>query len=80
MPDDRKPFHKQLRAQFMGSILGAFGLVVGLAWNDAIKSFIDSIFPIGSGNLPAKFIYAAILTVFVGGIIYLLSVWFMKED
>jgi len=49
----------------IGYITAALGLVVGLAWNDAIKSLIDSLFPVGSGSIIAKFLYAAFITVVV---------------
>lgn len=45
-----------------GYILGAFGLVVGLAWNEAIKSLIEFWFPLNRGGIIAQFIYALILT------------------
>lgn len=54
-----------MRAQTVGYIATAFGLVAGLAWNDAIKAFIENIFPLGQGTMWAKFIYAVIITVFV---------------
>ncbi|OGD24234.1 hypothetical protein A2Z10_02950 [Candidatus Azambacteria bacterium RBG_16_47_10] len=54
-----------MRAQTVGYIATAFGLVAGLAWNDAIKAFIENIFPLGQGTMWAKFIYAVIITIFV---------------
>ena len=40
----------------------AFGLVAGLAWNDAIQKLIESI--IGSGDaIPSLFIYAIVVTI-----------------
>ncbi len=45
-----------------GYIVAAFGLIIGLAWNDAIKSLIDYIFP-QRDNVWAKFIYAGALTI-----------------
>jgi hypothetical protein len=43
----------------------AFGLIVGLAWNDAVKSLIDYWFPADENGLIAKFLYALILTLIV---------------
>ncbi|MEK9171243.1 MAG: DUF5654 family protein, partial [Patescibacteria group bacterium] len=40
---------KQVREKTTGYILAAFGLVAGLAWNDAIKSTIDRFFPLNQG-------------------------------
>jgi len=57
---------REARERTIGYILGALGLVAGLAWNDAIKAFIDSIYPAdGNGGITAKFIYAVVITVFV---------------
>ena len=44
----------------------ALGLVIGLAWNDAISSLIKSFFPDGTDSIWAKFIYAVVLTLIVG--------------
>lgn len=66
---------KKTRGRFLTSISAALALVVGLAWNDAISTFIKYLFPLDSNTIVAKFIYAAILTVFISfGIIYLESV------
>ena len=46
-------------------IVGAFGLVAGLAWNDAIKAFIEYFFPQDQNGLKAKFIYALVITCIV---------------
>jgi len=54
-----------VREKMMGYITAAFGLVAGLAWNDAIKSLIESLFPAGGDSVYAKFIYAALMTVVV---------------
>jgi len=44
--------------------LAGFGLVAALAWNEAIKSLFDKIFP-QSGGIIAKFIYAIVVTVII---------------
>ena len=43
-------------------VLGAFGLIAGLAWNDAIQSLIAYLFPLPENTLPAKFLYAIIVS------------------
>ncbi|PIQ66910.1 MAG: hypothetical protein COV95_01600 [Candidatus Zambryskibacteria bacterium CG11_big_fil_rev_8_21_14_0_20_40_24] len=43
----------------------AFGLVAGLAWNDAIKEFIEVIFPLSKDTVAVKFLYAVLVTVVV---------------
>lgn len=54
---------QQVREQTVGYITAAFGLIAGLAWNEAIKSFIETIFVFGNGTIWAKFIYASFVTV-----------------
>ncbi|PJE50488.1 MAG: hypothetical protein COV29_03715 [Candidatus Yanofskybacteria bacterium CG10_big_fil_rev_8_21_14_0_10_36_16] len=56
---------KEVKEKTKGYILTALGLVAGLAWNDAIKALIDSIFKIDKNTIIAKFIYATIITVIV---------------
>jgi len=55
----------EIRERTVGYITAALGLVAGLAWNDAIKALIEYLFPLDNGSLPAKFIYAALVTVAV---------------
>lgn len=45
-------------------ILGGFGLVAALAWNEAIKSLFETFFK-KSNELIGKFIYAVIVTVII---------------
>ncbi|MBI2623391.1 MAG: hypothetical protein HYW65_02335 [Candidatus Liptonbacteria bacterium] len=55
----------------MTTYIGAgFGLVVGLAWNDAIAQLIRTIFPTETDTLVAKFVYALLLTLIVGFALY----------
>ncbi len=59
-------FSGEVKERTVGYVTAAFGLVAGLAWNDAIKALIDMLFPASAGSsIVAKFTYAAILTVFV---------------
>lgn len=53
--------------------MAAFGLVAALAWNDAVTSFIQLVFPASQNTVVAKFIYAFILTIVVVVIITNLS-------
>lgn len=56
----------EARERLLGYIVGAFGLIAGLAWNDAVKALIDYIFPASSTHtLLAKFVYAIAITLFV---------------
>lgn len=66
---------KQVREKTTGYILAAFGLVAGLAWNDAIKSTIDRFFPLNQGNVIIKFAYALVITVAV-----VIAGWILSKD
>ena len=54
-----------LKDRLLTYIGGGFGLVAGLAWNDAIKSLIDYLFPLSQNSLPIRFLYAFVVTVLV---------------
>lgn len=69
-----------VRKQTITYIVSAFGIVAGLAWNDAIKSLIEFIFPAGSGSLVAKFIYAILVTLAVVLVTGALMRWAGREE
>ncbi|HBU27823.1 TPA: hypothetical protein DEB00_01770 [Candidatus Uhrbacteria bacterium] len=48
-----------------GYVLASFGLVAGLAWNEAIKALIEQIFPAPADSILAKLVYATVVTIFV---------------
>ncbi len=78
--EEGKKLKQEVRQRTVGYVLAALGFVVGLAWNDAIKGFIEYIFPLKQDSLLAKFTYAAVLTVLlVGATIYLLR-WVGEQD
>lgn len=70
---------KEIREKTLGYIITSFGLVAGLAWNDAIKAFIDRFFSDPGNGLKAKFLYALIMTVFVVSVSLYLSRIFRVE-
>lgn len=73
--EESKALQKAIREKTLSYILTALGLVVGLAWNEAIKSLIEYFFPASSGNtLFAKFYYAIFLTL----ILVILSVYLTR--
>jgi len=59
------------RALLLTSITSALALVVGLFWNDAIKSAIEQFVPQGQ-DIAAKFASAIIVTIIVVIVVYLL--------
>ena len=67
-----KKFKQEFRVQTVGFIATALSLVVGLAWNDAVRSFIESVFPLDRSSILAKFLYAGLLTVIVVTVIIVL--------
>jgi hypothetical protein len=67
-------FQEELRKRSFGYITTAFGLVAGLAWNEAIKAFIERFFPMSTGGMIAKFVYAVLITV----ILVFVSVYILK--
>jgi hypothetical protein len=54
---------KEVRERTVGYIVAALGLVVGLAWNDAVKSLIESLFPLKQDTIAIKFTYALLITL-----------------
>ena len=55
----------EIRERTLGYILAAFGFVAGLAWNDAIQTAIAYLYPLPENTLPAKFLYAIIISIVV---------------
>jgi hypothetical protein len=70
---------REVREKTLGYIITSFGLVAGLAWNDAIKAFIDRFFSDPGSGLKAKFLYAAFLTVVMVAVSLYLSRIFRVE-
>lgn len=78
---ESKEIKGKIKNQTLSYITAGFGLVAGLAWNEAIKSSIDYIFPISKNTLIAKFGYAALMTLVVALIaVYLARILREKKD
>lgn len=60
----------------IGFLLAGFGLVAGLAWNDAIQALFKELFPLDKNSLIAKFLYAFIITV----VVVIVSLQINKKD
>lgn len=56
---------REARQKVIGFVTAAFGLVAGLAWNDAIKALIEYFFPLETQTIFAKFMYAVVITIVV---------------
>lgn len=70
----------EVRERTLGYVIGAFGLVAGLAWNDAIKALIEYLFPLQETTLSAKIIYAVVITLVVVISSIYLNRLFKKDD
>ena len=70
----KKEIRTKIREQTAGYITAALGLVAGLAWNDAIKSLIEILFPFAKTGIWAKFIYAIVTT----GVVVLIGLYILK--
>lgn len=55
----------ELQERTVGYIVGAFGIVAGLAWNEAVKALIEYAVPLEQNTLLLKFFYAIAVTVIV---------------
>lgn len=69
-------FHEEFRKRSVGYITTAFGLVAGLAWNEAIKALIENFFPLSQNGMIAKFVYAVFITI----LLVFISVYILKTD
>ena len=67
--DEAKEIKNTVQKQTATYIGAGLGLVAGLAWNDAISSLINYIFPSMQNTVIAKLIYAFIITLIVGVVI-----------
>jgi len=56
---------REVRERTVGYVTAALGLVAGLAWNEAIKAFIEYFFPLQQNTLTAKLLYAVSVTIAV---------------
>jgi len=72
--EEEKKLRMEIKERTISYMLAAFGLVAGLAWNEAIKTFIEHYFPIKGSGVLAKFIYALLITV----IVVVVSVYLMR--
>ncbi|KKP89735.1 MAG: hypothetical protein US57_C0011G0063 [Candidatus Moranbacteria bacterium GW2011_GWC2_37_73] len=77
--DKGAELEREIREKTLGYIITSFGLVAGLAWNDAIKAFIERFFAEPGDGLKAKFLYATIVTVAVVAISLYLARIFKVE-
>ncbi len=70
---DGSEIRKELRSKTLGYIGTALGLVAGLAWNQAVQSFIQKYFPMDKHGVLAQFVYAIGVTFIIVIVLYLLT-------
>ncbi|MDO8620594.1 MAG: DUF5654 family protein [bacterium] len=79
--EEGKALRREVRERTLGFITGGLGLVAGLAWNDAIKALIEYIFPLGKDSIPAKFVYAVLISIIVVALsVYLVRLLKTEDD
>lgn len=62
---EQEKVRQEVIQKTLGYVVAAFGLIAGLAWNEAVKSLIEFMFPFDNSSLLAKFAYAVIMTLVV---------------
>lgn len=77
---ESKKVTSEVTDKIVGFLTGAFGLIAGLAWNDAITALIEYFFPLDKNGLVAKFIYATLLTVLLVIVTIYLMRWLKKDS
>jgi len=79
MENNDPKIHEEIGKQAITYITAAMGLVVGLAWNEAVKSLIEFLFPADANTILAKFIYAGFITLILVVITYYLNKVFKRK-
>ena len=80
LKDKGSELEREVREKTIGYVVTSFGLVAGLAWNDAIKAFIERFFSEPGSGLKAKFLYATIITILVVVVsLYLSKIFNVKK-
>ncbi len=81
LKSESERLRSEAQERLLGYIVAAFGLIAGLAWNDAVKALIDHFFPAsGANTILAKFIYALIVTIFVVVVTVYITHLLKKKD
>jgi uncharacterized membrane protein YdbT with pleckstrin-like domain len=61
---------REIKKRTFSYIAAGLGLVAGLAWNDAISTFINYIIPKTGNTVVAKLVYAVLVTIIVAFILF----------
>lgn len=57
----------------MNYVAAALTFIAGMAWNDAIKTTIDTYVKTGSDTIKSKYIYAIMITILTALLVYLIT-------
>ncbi len=72
----RSELQQEFRERMSGYIVAALSLVAGLAWNDAVKTAIETFIPSqGNDTMQAKFLYALGVTVIIVLMTFVIVRW-----
>lgn len=63
LKEEKEKIEMAFKRRTEGYIITAFGIVAGLAWNEAVKALMAFLFPIEKDSILAKFIYAILMTI-----------------
>ncbi len=80
LKEDLAEVKKEVSRRTFDYVITAFGLVAGLAWNDAIKSLIEYLFPQNQNGVKAKLIYAIFITLIMAIVSYYVARFSPKEE
>ncbi|MDX1607790.1 MAG: DUF5654 family protein [Candidatus Spechtbacterales bacterium] len=71
---------REIKKRTAGYIVAGLALVGGLAWNDAIKTLIETFFPKSGTTVIAKLAYAIFITIVIVIAGYYVTKFFEKEE
>lgn len=80
LKNNSKRVKGEFKTRILGYVIAAFGLVAGLAWNEAVKGLIDFLYVSARDTLMAKFIYAILMTFVLVLITIVLSKILVNSD
>jgi uncharacterized membrane protein YccC len=79
--EEERALRRAVKERISTALSGAFGLIAALAWNDAVKSLLDYLYPASKGgDIWPKFLYAIIVTLIVSVAVYILTKIFADRE
>ena len=62
LEEEKRKIEDAFKRRVEGYLMTAFGIVAGLAWNEAVKDLMAYLLPMQKDTIFAKFLYAIIMT------------------